>query len=50
MVQMPQRVFYKTNAEKARKNGDYSMTDAEIREYEAAVAESEQMSLEDLFN
>ena len=38
------------NAEKARKNGDYSMTDAEIREYEAAVAESEQMSLEDLLS
>lgn len=38
------------NAEKARKTGDYSMTDAEIREYEAAVAESEQMSLEDLLS
>ena len=37
------------NAEKARKSGDYSMSDAEVREYEAAVAKSEQMSLEDLF-
>lgn len=37
-------------AEKARRAGDYSMSNAEIREYEAAVAESEQMTLEDLFN
>lgn len=37
-------------AECARKAGDYSMTDAEIREYEAAVARSEQMTLGDLMN
>ena len=36
------------NAEKARKSGDYSMSDAEVREYEAAVSRSEQMTLEDL--
>lgn len=36
------------NAEKARKSGDYSMSDAEVREYEAAVAKSEQMTIEDL--
>lgn len=38
------------NAEKARKAGDYSMSDAEIREYEAAVAESEQMTLGDILS
>ena len=37
-------------AERARRSGDYSMTDAEIREYEAAVARSEQMTLGDLMN
>ena len=37
------------NAEKARKSGNYSMSDAEVREYEAAVSKAEQMSLEDLF-
>lgn len=36
------------NAERARRSGGYTMTDAEIREYEARVAESEQMSLDDL--
>ena len=36
------------NAEKARKSGEYSMSDAEVREYEAAVARSEQMTLQDL--
>ena len=36
------------NAEKARKSGNYSMSDAEVREYEAAVSKAEQMSLEDL--
>lgn len=36
------------NAERARKSGTYSMTDAEVREYEAAVSKAEQMTLEDL--
>ena len=36
------------SAERARKSGDYSMSDAEVREYEAAVARSEQMTLQDL--
>ena len=35
-------------AEKARRSGDYSMTDAEIREYEAAVNGAEQMTFDDL--
>lgn len=35
-------------AEEARKRGEYSMSDAEVREYEAAVANAEQMTLEDL--
>ena len=34
--------------EQARRNGEYAMTDADIREYEAAVASAEQMTLEDL--
>lgn len=36
------------NAERARRSGNYSMSDAEIREYEAAVAAGEQMTLEEL--
>lgn len=35
-------------AEDAKKRGDYTMTDADTREYEAAVANAQQMSLEDL--
>lgn len=35
-------------AEKAKQSGDYLMTDAEIRAYEAKVAGAEQMTLEDL--
>lgn len=35
-------------AEEARRRGDYSMSDAEVREYEAAVAGAQQMSLQDL--